>query len=91
MSTLYYRTKDGQADYKFSFEQVNDRSWRAYIVEQPSYKGRAEDAHSSHRFSDGSRKYVCWDVPLKTESEAKSVAGLWADSTQEYIKTGKKF
>lgn len=87
----YYRTSDGSADYGFSFEERSDGTWRAYIEQQPSYRGRAEDAHSTHRLSDGSRKYVCWTTPLHSLEEAKQVASLWADETQKYIRTGRGF
>ena len=88
---LKYRTKDGHADYRFSFEEQHDRNWRAYIVCQPSYMGREDDAHSTHRWSDGARKYVCWTIPLRSLAQAKQVAALWADCTQKYIRTGVKF
>jgi hypothetical protein len=87
----YYRTKDGRADYRFSFEEQQDGTWRAYIEEQPSYCGRPTDAHATHRLSDNNRKYVCWTDPLKSLAEAKSVAALWADATQKYIQTGQTF
>jgi len=87
----YYRTSDGSADYQFVFEEQPDGTWRAYIEEQPSYCGRVTDAHSTHRLSDGSRKYVCWTKPLRSIEEAKQVAALWADKTQQYIRTGSGF
>ena len=87
----FYRTSDGRADYHFSFEQLNDATWRAYILSQPSYNGRSDDAHATHRLSDGSRKYVCWNSSLTTLEAAKQVAALWADKTQEYIRTGNRF
>jgi len=89
--TIHYRTKDGQADYSFNIERQRDGTWRPYIERQPSYQGRADDGHVTHRLSDGPRKYVCWDAPLRTEAEAKSVAALWADMTQKYIRTGSRF
>ena len=84
----FYRTRDRAADYGFSFEQQSDGTWRAYIEGQPSYHGRATDAHSTHRLSAGTRKYVCWTTPLETIEDAKRVAALWADKTQGYIRTG---
>lgn len=87
-----YRTKDGQADYGFSFEQQPDRSWRAYIINQPSYRGRPDDSHTTHRLisSDG-RRYVCWSTTLQSLEQAKTVAARWADATQAYVATGKRF
>jgi len=88
---VFYRTKDGQADYRFSFEQMVDGAWRAYIENQPCYGTRDTGAHPTHRLSDGDRKYVCWTTALRSEQEARRVAALWADSTQEYIRTGVRF
>jgi hypothetical protein len=86
--TVKYRTKDGQADYEFSFEP-RDGNWRAYIVCQPSYRSRATDAVSTHRLTDDQgRRYVCWRGALRTKEEAKQVAALWSDRTQAYIKYG---
>jgi hypothetical protein len=88
----YYRTSDRAADYGFVFEKQRDRTWRAYIEQQPSYLGRSEDAHSTHRLTDWfGRPYVCWTTPLRSLDEAKQVAALWADKTQEYIRTGYGF
>lgn len=91
MSRSYYRTKDGKADYYFSFEQEADGEWRAYILSQPGYGPRDTGAHPTHRLRSGGRYYVCWDHPLRSEREARQVAALWADKTQEYIRTGSRF
>ncbi len=89
--TIYYRTKDGQADFAFNVERKSDGTWRPYIERQPSYQGRADDSHATHRLSDGNRKYVCWSEPLRSEAAAKSAAALWADATQHYIRNGTRF
>ncbi|QEG15586.1 hypothetical protein GmarT_14270 [Gimesia maris] len=86
---VYYRTKDGLADYLFLFEEQPDGTWHAYIESQPGYQRRASDAHSIHRLSDGNRKYVCWNTPLYSYSQVKQVAALWADKTQQYIRTSR--
>ncbi len=85
MSFTYYRTKDGRADYGFSFERQWDGSWRAYVVSQPSYGSRDTSASATHRLSDGGRHYICWTQPLRSETDARQVAALWADRTQRYI------
>jgi hypothetical protein len=87
----FYRTKDRQADYAFSFEEQPDGNWKAYIESQPDYRGRESDAHTTHRLSDGGRRYICWTTALGSLGQAKQVAALWADATQGYIRTGKKF
>ena len=91
MRTAYYRTKDGLADYQFSFEEESDGTWRAYILDQPDYCGRPDDCHSTHRLTDGGRHYVCWTNPLYSEQEARRVAAAWADATQAYMRLGKRF
>jgi hypothetical protein len=88
---MFYRTRDGREDYQFAFEQQRDGTWRAYIESQPNYGSRDSDAHTTHRLSDGSRKYVCWTDSLDTLAQAKQVAAMWSDATQEYIRTGKRF
>jgi hypothetical protein len=85
-----YRTTDGSADYRFSFEERWNGRWRIYIDQQPSYRGRADDAHSTHRLSDG-RQYVCWTKSIRSLEDAKRVAAIWADKTQRYIRTGSDF
>ncbi len=86
-----YRTSDGETDYCFSFEEQSDGTWLPFIKHQPSYRGRATDAHSTHRLSKWGRKYVCWTRSLRSLDEAKQVAALWADATQRYIRTGSGF
>jgi hypothetical protein len=88
--TIKYRTKDGQADYEFSFEQQPAGDWRAYIVSQPSYGSRVSNADTSHRLTDSatSRKYVCWDTPIRSRDDLKRVVASWSDLTQRYIKYG---
>ena len=89
--TIKYRTRDGRADYTFSFERLSDGTWRAYIVNQPSYNGRDTSLHATHRLMDGRRYYVCWTQPFRTEGDARQVVALWADKTQDYIKHGTRF
>jgi hypothetical protein len=86
--SIKYRTKDGRADYEFSFEQQSDGQWRAYIVSQPSYGNRGTGLMATHRLKDGRRYYVCWTKPLWTQSDLKKVVSLWADLTQRYIAYG---
>ena len=90
MARTGYSTRDG-AYFVFSIEQQSNGTWRAYIESQPSYGFRSTDPRVIHRLSEGSRNYVCWTAPLHSEREARTVAGLWADRTQDYIRTGKRF
>jgi hypothetical protein len=88
-SMIKYRTKDGQEDYVFSFEQQTNGTWRAYIVRQPPYHGRPEGSHETHRLSDGDRRYVCWLPEPRTLKDCKVIAAFWADHTQVYRRTGR--
>ena len=89
----YYATRDGVGtrDYQFGFRELPNGTWRAYILRQPGYCGRADDAHTTHRLSDSHGRYVCWDRPLRSLEEAKSVAAEWAEATQRYRRTGERF
>jgi hypothetical protein len=90
--TTYYRTRDGRADYGFSIERQSDGTYRPYITSQPGYGSRSTGAHQTHRLTgEGGRKYICWNRSLRSQEEAKSVAALWADATQDYIRTGQPF
>ena len=86
--SIKYRTKDGRADYEFSFEQQRGGDWRAYIVSQPSYRGRSTSLDDTHRLHDGSRYYVCWTKQLWNLDDLKKVVALWSDRTQRYIDNG---
>jgi hypothetical protein len=88
--TIYYRAKDGQTDYGFSFERVAG-SYRVYIVRQPGYGDRSADCDSTHRLTDKGRNYICWTGVLLTEEDARKLAKLWAECTQEYLRIGKSF
>ena len=89
--TTYYRTRDGRADYRFSIEEQRDGTYRPFILSQPNYGSRSTGAHETHRLTAGGRHYVCWNRPIRSQDEAKGVAARWADATQEYIKSGRRF
>ncbi|MCA9040263.1 MAG: hypothetical protein KDA65_07960 [Planctomycetaceae bacterium] len=88
---ISYRTRDGEEDYRFSIERQPDGTLRIYIASQPSYNSRSEAGHITHRLTDGDRKYICWDSPIRSKEDAKRIIALWADSTQSYRKTGRTF
>lgn len=77
-------------DYAFDHCQVNG-SWRAYIVRQPSYQGRSESLHDTHRLRDGSRLFVCWTRPVLTFKDSVAIARLWCEKTDAYIHDGTSF
>lgn len=83
-----YYSRDGTAVYRFRF--VEDAgSWRAYIVRQPSYGGRPEGPHESHRLGHGANRWVCWAPEPTSRAGITEAARLWADGTQLYIATGR--
>jgi hypothetical protein len=84
-----YRTKDGLADYGFSFEQQADGSWRVYIETLPPYGDHDGCAPATRGEADGSRRFVSSDTAITTLVGAKDVAATWADKTQSYIRFGE--
>ena len=55
-----YRTKSGQNYFGFSYQPQRSGEVRVYVTSQPSYRGRATDAHSTHRYDTGGRPYICF-------------------------------
>ena len=88
---VWYRTRDGNADYGFSIERLAGGSHRVYITVQPTYASRSTHPRRTHRLVEGGRAYVCWSGPIRTAAEARMVAAAWADATQRYIRTGARF
>lgn len=87
---IQYRPEGASATYLFSFERLGG-NWRIYIDAQPSYRGRSNDLHSTHRLPSDGRYYICWTGALTTLANAIRVAARWADNTQVYIATGRNF
>jgi hypothetical protein len=83
-----YTTLDRQATFRFDFVQVSAHEWRVYITEQPSYNGRPDGTHPSHRLTDARGRYICWVPAPTTLDQAKGAARAWADATWDYILTG---
>lgn len=85
---IKYRAS-GMVDFEFTFAWMRrESSWRVYIDRQPAYGRRPAGAVATHRLGLPRRAYICWDKPLRTYEDARSVAALWADCTQHYIATG---
>jgi hypothetical protein len=82
-----YRTRDGAADYAFCFE-AQDRLWRVRIESQPSYQNQSDDPTTTQRVCEDDRYYIDWPRPIESLSDARMAAAIWAEKTQEYIKTG---
>jgi hypothetical protein len=86
-----YRTKSGRYYFRFSFEKQRNGEERIYILDQPSYRARATDGHSTHRYGLDRRSYICYEPSPRNRDEAIKVAKAWAENTEKYIETGKKF
>jgi len=86
-----YRTVDGRDYFLFRFER-RPRVIRIYVLKQPSYGARPEDGHSTHRYVDEhGQHYICWDGSCRDMQEAHQVAKAWAERTQQYVRTGRRF
>ncbi len=88
-----YRTRSGKNLFTFALELVAPGQWRVFILGQPSYGSRPDDAHITHRLTDyaSGRRYVCWDSPIRTADEALKIAVTWAEGTEQYIESGEHF
>jgi hypothetical protein len=86
----YYRTKDGLQDYRFSFEEQPDQTWRAYILVQPDYGSHSSASFEVHRNQDRDHNYwVDWQPDLVcSKQDAMTIAAFWAESNQIYLKSG---
>ncbi len=86
-----YRTEDGHDYFLFRFDTMRGEV-RIYVLKQPSYGARVQDGHSTHRYVDGSGEhYICWDGHCRNLDEAHQVAKAWAEGTQRYVQTGRRF
>jgi hypothetical protein len=90
-STAKYRTQDGTQDYAFQFKRLEAGAFRVYILEQPGYDGRDASCHTTHRLRDASGFFICWSVPITTFEDAKQIAAKWAEMTEIYRNTGRRF
>lgn len=90
-SPATYRTKDGNAFYKFRYVDIGGK-FEIDIVEQPSYRHRSTDAHITHRLpSARNGQKICISSGHEPTSldGAKNISMQWAELTNEYIKSGK--
>lgn len=90
-----YRTRNGKGHYKFGFRQEGGRV-EVDIDATPSYKGRSEDAHTTHRLNSSTARTgtkICFANAdsVRTIEQAQKYAQGWAESTQDYIEKGKRF
>ena len=86
-----YRTKDGEAYYKFSYHQT-DYGYEIDIHQQPSYQTRNKDLITTHRLpSNRDAEYsICVTLEYYPQNleDAQKLSMEWAELTHTYIKTG---
>ena len=85
---IMYRAYPTGRDYSFTYE-LRGNAWRAYINNSPDYRGRPSGSGSAHWLPDGNRRYVCWTPEPATISVAQGISAMWADATENYIRTGR--
>jgi hypothetical protein len=87
MTVMDYQTRDGLANYGFSIEFQSRKGWRIYIIFDPLYKGEDESPSLPYQALDDEwRRYVNWGSKLDSLADAKTVAGLWAEIAQRYVR-----
>lgn len=89
--TTVYRSEDGTTYFRFSIAHVQDGLYRVYILEQPGYRGRRDDGHTTHRYFGDENPYICWDGRMATIGDARGVAQEWSELTLRYIRYGIRF
>ncbi len=77
-------------DFKFRFVQ-SDSAVEIFIEEQPSYAGRSDDQHTTHRLETDQGTKICWTGQITTLADAKKVCAAWCFYTERYVLTGQKF
>lgn len=86
-----YRTKDGEAYYKFSYHQT-DNGYEIDIHEQPSYGKRSSNLVTSHRLTSkrDTEYQICVSLEYYPQNleDAQKLSMEWAELTHAYIKTG---
>ena len=88
----YANTRHHQRDNWFQFQiKKVGTVWRIYILRMPSLAGRSGNLHLTHRHTDGSRYWICYDPEPRTLQDAYAITRAWADRELEYITTGKHF
>jgi hypothetical protein len=90
-SPATYRTKDGNAFYKFRYVDIGG-NYEIDIVEQPSYRHRDTSAHVIHRLPSvrgGEKICISSGHEPTTLEGAKKISMQWAELTHVYITTGK--
>lgn len=87
--TFDYLGEDGRSHFMFHLARRSDRSVRVYILKHPSYGGRSDGMHETHRLFGNDRQWICWTGDLWNTADALVVAAEWAERTCGYIETGR--
>jgi hypothetical protein len=88
VAVMDYQTRDGLTEYGFSIEFQSDVGWRVYIIFEPFRPGHNESLRTPYQSIDhDGRRYVDWPSKLDGLGEAKTVAALWAEIAERYLRT----
>lgn len=90
-NVISYRTRNGRTDYRFDITRRADGDYRVYIKDLPDYGSRDASCSVTHRLRDSRGHYVCWTGRIASAEQARKVAALWADNTEDYILHGRRF
>jgi hypothetical protein len=85
MAVMDYRTQDGLADYGFSMEFQPDIGWRVYVIFLSSYDNDSTQMPYQSIDCNG-RRYVNWSAKVDSLGDAKTVAALWAEMIERYLR-----
>lgn len=88
---ITHRSANGH-QFRFNIQRNHQGTYDAVILDQPSYGGRPEGAHETHRLPapNGFAK-VCFKTPARDLPSAVAVALHWAECTSAYIRNGGSF
>lgn len=85
--TPSYRRED--TFYRFRLDQRGNM-YRCMILRSPKYRRRSRNWSLTHRIGCLlSPPYICWTEPIRSASDARTICRLWAEHTQQYIRTGR--
>jgi hypothetical protein len=93
MITDVYKTRLG-TKFRFGFElrEIDGaKNYVMFILDSPSYGGRDDGVHITHRIREGDDWLVCWVGPVPSIEDARVVCANWSCFTERYIMTGQPF
>lgn len=82
----------GRFTFRYCRDVTNEGKIRIYIEQQPDYSGQRTNSHATHRLfsGEGAPPHICIKAHClpSTLDEAQELAHLWANATENYIRTG---